>query len=110
MFYQTTTLSQDELKDAQEKAQTQEQLVYWLYKSFNNNGMIPSNVWRDLISLHKIPIETPLTSIRRAINTLTEEGKLTKSEEQKKGYFGKPEHVWHLKVTEIVIKQQTLFN
>ena len=36
----------------------------------------------------------PITSIRRAISTLTKQGKLTKTNELRKGRYGKKEHVW----------------
>lgn len=38
----------------------------------------------------------PLTSIRRAITTLTQAGALVKTETKRKGAYGRQEHVWTL--------------
>jgi hypothetical protein len=38
----------------------------------------------------------PLTSVRRAISTLTREGVLKKTDKQRTGYYGKREYMWRL--------------
>lgn len=85
-FYQTTTLSPTELKESEHKALTQ-----------------------DLISLRKIDRNTPLTSIRARISTLTKNGLLSETGRQERGYFGKPEGIWALPVTQSITTQTTLF-
>ena len=44
--------------------------------------------------------EWPITSIRRAISTLTKQGNLTKTDELRKGKYGKKTHTWKF-VTQI---------
>lgn len=53
-------------------------LSYWPYKA-RCEGRMP-----------------PLTSIRRAITTLTQAGALVKTETKRKGVYGRMEHVWTL--------------
>ncbi len=108
-YHHTTVLSPTELKEAVQKAETQEQLVMWLFKAFNNSGFTPSRVWSDLIALRKIDRKTPITSIRRSISNLTHEGLLTKMDRQERGYYGRPETIWTLPVTQQVFKSQELF-
>lgn len=49
---------------------------------------------------------TPITSIRRSITNLTNEGKLFKTKNQVKGIYDKPNYTWKLLVKE---GQRTLF-
>ena len=39
---------------------------------------------------------SPLTSVRRAITNLTDQGKLIKTNQMKKGMYGKNVHTWEL--------------
>lgn len=51
---------------------------------------------------HQIPMPagTPLTSIRRAVTNLTEQGLLEKTDEMVQGTFGKRVHQWKLRSQE----------
>ena len=42
----------------------------------------------------------PITSIRRAISTLTKQGKLTKTNELRKGKYGKNTYAWEYNILE----------
>ena len=46
--------------------------------------------------IHEItfPIEVPLTSTRRALSTLVEQGEAIKTDQQKDGPFGRPEYIY----------------
>lgn len=111
-YHNTTHQSGAILQDFAAKAQTQDDLVMWLFEAFNNDGITPSKVWQDLITLHKIDRSTPLTSIRRSITNLTKSGKLEQTELQRKGFYGRPETIWRIakKPTTSTNIQQSLFN
>ncbi len=40
------------------------------------------------------PVDVPITSIRRALTNLTKRGFAAKTEEVRKGMYGRNEHVW----------------
>ncbi len=50
----------------------------------------PDEVWQALY-IHTM---TPLTSVRRAITNLTSDGHLEKTDQQRRGMYGKMVHVW----------------
>src|SRR5690349_17379319 len=51
---------------------------------------------------HQIPMpaDTPLTSVRRAVTNLTEQGLLEKTDRMVQGTYGKNVHCWKLRVDE----------
>jgi len=81
---------------AEGKARTQEDIVYTFFKTHWRSAFSPSRVHAMLVKGDKIKPATPLTSIRRAITNLTEEGKLAMMETLVNGPMGKPEHTWKL--------------
>ncbi len=89
-FYNTINLAGKELSDAQQNALTQEQrILRWfigegVYFSFG-----PSAVRNCVFDQN-----TPLTSVRRAMTSLTGRGDLVKLEHTTIGTYGKPEHLW----------------
>ena len=87
-YYNTTHLAGADLKQEHQRANRQEQDVLTLYRRYKR--LPPSRAWAMLGGDRY----APLTSIRRAINSLTEAGELQKLTETVAGYFGKPEHVW----------------
>lgn len=109
MFFNTIGAQGDELIQSEKKTQSQDDLVLWLFRAYNNNGFTPSKVRENLIDLRKISKDVPLTSIRRAMSTLTDKGLLTMTEVKKKGTLGKPEHVWALPKLNIDAEQKELF-
>ena len=88
-----------ELVKSEEKAMTQEEAIKnifftkkWIHEE--TGILTPSEVC--LIYNIDYKDNTPITSIRRAINTLTNKGKLIKTDKMKEGSYGKPEHCWRL--------------
>ena len=102
-FYNTIDESNDTLAQSQVKALDQETKTLMYY--FNNQGMnaTPSEVWKTVFN-ERIPI----TSVRRAITTLTIKGRLEKLTIKRGGIYGKEEHSWQYKEPED--KQEGLFN
>lgn len=90
-YYNTTKEKGNTLKNNESKAATQNQRVYELYKKYNK--LSPSAAWQ----LYGSP-DTPLTSIRRSINTLTREGKLMKTMNKVSGIYGRNEFIWKLNI------------
>ena len=90
-FYNTIKLGKSKLEKEISNAKNQEEKIL---KIFNKKKeLTPSEVWEYLM-------EYPLTSIRRAMTNLTDQGRLIKTSTQKIGYYGKPNYVWKLKSNE----------
>lgn len=89
MFYNTTSFIGDALKKAERKNHTQTQIILAIYSEVRK--ATPSKIW-EICNQHAL--RWPLTSIRRAITDLTNEGRLIKITEMHKGIYGKPEHCW----------------
>ena len=90
-YYNTTSERGQELAKKKAKAKTQEDIVTMLFLS--QAKLTPSQCW----SKYKImtgKINTPLTSIRRAITNLTNKDVLIKTDEKMKGSYGSNEFFW----------------
>lgn len=88
-FYNTIHLKDESLEKEKSAAKTQERAILWIF--FRHNAkMTPFEV----SALLGDP--WPITSVRRAINTLTEQGLLEKCDEMRNGQYGKPNHTWRL--------------
>ena len=95
MYYNTTNLTGDELNEALGNALTQEQLILHIYNVDLEEldfGIGPEGIRETCVDFYNK--DWPITSIRRAINTLTKAGKLTKTNELRKGKYGKKTHTW----------------
>ena len=95
MYYNTTNLTGDELDEALANALTQEQLILHIYNEDLEHldfGLGPEAVRDTCVEFYNK--DWPITSIRRAINTLTKAGNLTKTSELRKGKYGKQTHTW----------------
>lgn len=89
MYYNTNRESGDQLNRSRATNGTQnEEILHFLTN--NPSGLSPTEL--------KIVINNrwPITSIRRALSTLTKAGKLTKTDELRMGEYGKYEHVWRI--------------
>ena len=96
-FFNTTNESGKELKKAKEKAGKQNKLVLKVFDSEARFGFNTGCTASDVLSAQIIrETGAPITSIRRAISTLTDEGKLKKTEEKRMGPHGRNEYVWRL--------------
>ena len=88
-FKNTTGENGEKLLEFNDKAKKQEIRVLELFKKCPK--LSPSEVYNDY------PIQrTPLTSIRRAISNLKNQGILQKLKEKKDGLYGRPEYYYQL--------------
>lgn len=91
-FYNTTKRTGEELIRAEEEARSQEERVLAFFRS-EKGFKSPFEVWHRLF-LCSIPI----TSVRRAMTNLANEGHLEKTDILVTGDYGKPNHLWRLAV------------
>lgn len=91
-YYNTTNLHNPELKECQEKAKTQDEIVLAFFQKYEGSNWSPDEVHRYL----KLP-RVPLTSIRRAISNLEHSGRLVKTGNQRIGSFGRKTNCWKIK-------------
>ncbi len=92
IYFNSTGLSGTELDTARRKATKQNERVMLIYKA-KNRPMSPSEVH----SIYQAWFNRcPLTSIRRAITTLTDSGQLTHTGTLRPGPFGAKEGVWRV--------------
>ncbi len=96
MYYNTTNLKGDALKESHAKAESQEALILAFFREHPDKMFIPDEVY----SIFD-PTKTPITSIRRSITDLTTDGHLTKTNLQKIGKYGKYAYCWRLSDMEL---------
>lgn len=88
-YFNTVPEVGEQLTIAIEKSASQNKLAEELFKAHPNTLLTAEQVHDTLHALGKLDkFKTPLTSIRRALNTLKDEGVLSKTEERKKGKYG----------------------
>jgi hypothetical protein len=90
-FYNTINETGDELKTSRAKAWGQDEKVLGLFIEYPDAKFTPFEVL-EFLALKN----TPITSIRRSMNSLTRDGKLEKTGEQKMGNYGKRNYCWKL--------------
>lgn len=88
-FYNTIEETAEELAQSHEKAKTQEQKILECFYSCEE-PLSPSMV------LSQTGLNCPITSIRRAMTNLSNDGKLEKTNDYVLGSYGKREHLWQL--------------
>ena len=89
-YWNTTSLSGESLREAIRAADKQDDAILTIYQ--NARGPLsPSDVWAQCERAGK---SWPLTSVRRAITTLTDVGALVRLDAQKAGIYGRPEFLW----------------
>lgn len=89
-FYNTTGESGQILLSFEEKSEFQDQKILNFFKENMYCGYTTESVHENIFD-----DKTPLTSIRRGINTLYKQGKLTKFEHFKSiSTYGRPVFVW----------------
>jgi len=102
-FYNTNKENSEESADSSRKAKRQEIVIYDLFLLFNE-PLSPSMVYKALNE------KWPITSIRRAMTNLTDDGVIVKTQETVKGVYGKNEHLWSLSGKTSDSKQALLFD
>lgn len=90
-YYNTTKQTPPESLAYRKIAQTQDGAILKFFERHPRQHITPSEV-RQWVYHNTVPI----TSVRRSMNTLTNDGKLVKTEKQKTGPYGRPEHCWKL--------------
>jgi|TARA_R100001594_G_scaffold117968_1_gene153222 precorrin-3B methylase len=96
MYYNTNNESGEELIESRSKAKTQDDIILDIFNTWRqSDGLTPSEI--EEILIHHHDKNWPLTSIRRSISTLTNSGKLTKTNELRGGKYNKNEHIWRFK-------------
>ena len=103
MYYNTTREKGSRLKSSHTRTRTQEEKIYSFFLTFGE-PLSPSMI------LDKMSFQGPITSVRRALTNLTNEGKLTKLDELVMGSYGKKEHLWRLRTDDDNNDQYNLFN
>jgi hypothetical protein len=90
-YFNTTNKSGEDLAKEKKNCATQEINIAKIFLRYRR--LSPSEVMK---IYHREFAEVPLTSIRRAITNLTNDGALVKTKNKKMGLYGKPEYVWVL--------------
>ena len=93
-YYNTTNLSGKDLSRSIEQANKQEEIVMAIFRS-KNKPLSPVDVHK--VYCTHLP-QVPITSIRRAITNLTDQGKLIKTDLTGMGEYGKINYKWKLAV------------
>lgn len=89
-YFNTTRLKGDELRAAIRQAEKQEAAVLVIYENAVR-PLSPSQVWHLCWQAGK---QWPVTSVRRAIHTLTDRELLCKTDQLVRGPYRMPEHLW----------------
>jgi predicted ArsR family transcriptional regulator len=89
-YFNTTQEVGRELHEWEAKAKSQEDLIL-VYFQARGGEWSPSQILQRVFS-GRIPI----TSVRRAMTNLTDQGQLFKTDHKCRGSFGRPEYLWRL--------------
>ena len=92
-YYNTTKETGKQLAVSKAKAYSQEESIMDIFFDRGLMNMTPSDVWHIYCEEFK---DVPLTSIRRALTSLTNRYQLVKTDEMRMGLYGKFEHCWRL--------------
>ena len=91
-YFNTTKSAGAERRHYEAKAVNQEDEILDFFHNATEARYTPSEVLAQVFTRKPVP----LTSVRRAMTNLTEQGKLVKCDKQRPGPFGRPEHLWEL--------------
>jgi hypothetical protein len=87
-YFNTTRSTHPALTRYEEKAVSQEDQILVWFRMYEQTAS-PSKIC-------KLFHEWPITSVRRAMTNLTNEGELVKTDQQVLGPYRRPEYVWRL--------------
>lgn len=100
MFYNTNNEKGDTLKESQEKAKSQDEMVLDYFKKHEMLGATPERVLRHFKIMEDLNDSkwhnTPITSIRRSFSNLKKQGLIYKTGQTIEGDFGKQINIWKL--------------
>ena len=91
MYYNTTNQSGSTLTEYITTANSQDDMILNWFRFWPSCAFTPFDVQKALNLMN-----TPITSIRRSITDLTNEGKLIKLESTVPGLYNRPNHQWRL--------------
>lgn len=90
-YYNTNRESGDTLVSSELQAKNQRLIVLGFFKRNPDLLLAPHEVQSRVLPT------APLTSVRRALTNLTDQGLLEKTKEMKRGTYGKQVHRWRLR-------------
>lgn len=90
-YYNTTHETGPTLASYMATAAAQERKILRFMCQYHYKSFAPSEVWREAFYM-----QSPITSVRRAMTNLTQAGALVKLDQKRRGYYGRPEHLWKL--------------
>ena len=93
MYYNTNNETGDVLKSSIESSNKQEEVIMVIFNHYKRN-LSPDEIQGILVDNSETTY--PITSIRRAMTNLTNDGKLKKTNIMRKGVWGKMTHTWKL--------------
>jgi hypothetical protein len=92
IFYNTTNLAGPKLKAREIKTGTQNAVILQWFKENPGRLYTPFDIKHNCFLFN-----TPITSIRRAMTTLTDMGYLEKTDERRPGLYGDLNYCWRLR-------------
>ena len=90
MYHNSNNTTGQLLISFEQKANSQEEEIKQMFTSKNEST--PSDIWKQSFKFRNIPI----TSVRRAMTNLLNEGILCKTNRKVPGLFGRPESIYQL--------------
>lgn len=90
MYYNTNKEKGETLMRSRRKALRQEDMILAFFLRHPGVGYSPEEIRQHCL------ISGPLTSVRRAMTNLANDGKLRKTDKMKEGGYGKMVHTWEL--------------
>ena len=91
-FYNTTKEYGKTLRLYNKKANQQNFIVLKFFKENPDKTFTPTEVFNEIAT-----VNTPVSSFKRSITTLTKQGKLEKTTEKRMGEYGRMGFTWKLK-------------
>jgi len=91
-YYNTTNITGESLKQAWTNAVSQEDKIIVLLMKYPETAFTPFEVLNRVFPDENVPV----TSVRRALTNLTDDGKIIKTDCQRKGKYGKLCYCWKL--------------
>lgn len=95
-YFNTTHQTGSNVLRYRRSAQTQAHVILEYFEKYPGECFTPSEI-SDRLFFNRVPI----TSVRRAMTTLTDDNKLRKTSTQKDGPYGRPEYAWQLASTQL---------
>lgn len=103
-YFNTTNAEGRELRDYKDKALAQQHRIMAFFEVAPEFLYTPSEICRLVFDN-----DVPLTSVRRAMTNLTNDGKLKKNDKKRIGPYGRPEHCWFKRTRGAIRHQSELF-